>query len=108
MSVKRQGHNDYLIHATDLSHNFALPQFMTQHNYEDLKPIGLPESNPEFNSDDLTGRTFLLPPQDNGERLIERAQYDGERLIEKSDRGKDQKPSNILDTGNGKVEEIIP
>ena len=35
----KQGQDDFLIHATDLSHNFALPQFMAQHNCEDLKPI---------------------------------------------------------------------
>ena len=69
---EKQGQDDYLIHATDLSHNFALPQFMTQHNYEDLKPVDLPESNPEFNPDDLMGRPFLVAPQDNGERLIKR------------------------------------
>ena len=27
-----------LIHATNLSHTFALPQFMAQHNFENLKP----------------------------------------------------------------------
>ena len=36
---EKQGQDDFLIHATDLSHNFALPQFMAQHNCEDLKPI---------------------------------------------------------------------
>ena len=36
---EKQGQDDYLIHATDLSHNFALPQFITQHNYEDLIPL---------------------------------------------------------------------
>ena len=36
---ERQGQDDFLIHATDLSHNFDLPQFMAQHNCEDLKPI---------------------------------------------------------------------
>ena len=49
------------------------------------KPIDLPESNPDFNPDDLIDRTFLLPPQDNGERLIAKAQDNGERLIEKAD-----------------------
>ena len=34
--------DDLLIHATNLSHNFALPQFMEQHNCEDLKPIDTP------------------------------------------------------------------
>ena len=36
---EKQGQDDFVIHATDLSHNFALPQFMAQHNCEDLKPI---------------------------------------------------------------------
>ena len=34
---EKQGQDDFLIHATDLSHNFSLPQFMTQHNCEDLQ-----------------------------------------------------------------------
>ena len=32
-----ENQDDILIHATILSHTFALPQFMAQHNYEDLK-----------------------------------------------------------------------
>ena len=39
---EKQGQDAFLIHATDLSHNFALPQFMAQHNCEDLKPIDTP------------------------------------------------------------------
>ena len=31
-----ENQDDILIHATKLSHTFALSQFMTQHNYEDL------------------------------------------------------------------------
>ena len=41
---KEQGQDDFLIHATDLSHNFALPQFIAQHNCEDLKPIDAPST----------------------------------------------------------------
>ena len=44
MSVKKQGQDDFLIHATDLSHYFALPQFMAQHNCEDRKPIDTPST----------------------------------------------------------------
>ena len=29
---EKQGQDEFLIHANDLSHNFALPQFMAQHN----------------------------------------------------------------------------
>ena len=35
---EKQGQHAFLIHATYPSHIFALPQFMTQHNCEDLKP----------------------------------------------------------------------
>ena len=35
-----------IIHASNLSHTFALPQFMAQHNYEDLKPTDTPSTVP--------------------------------------------------------------
>ena len=35
-----------LIHATNLSHTFALPQFMAQHNYEGLRPTDNPSAVP--------------------------------------------------------------
>ena len=35
-----------IIHATSLSHTFALPQFMAQHNYEDLNPTDTPSTVP--------------------------------------------------------------
>ena len=35
-----------LIHATNLSHTFALPQFMAQHNYEVLNPTDTPSAVP--------------------------------------------------------------
>ena len=45
---EKQGQDDFLIHATDLSHNFALPQFMAQHNCEDLKPADTPSTFSTF------------------------------------------------------------
>ena len=45
---EKQGQDEFLIHATDLSHNFALPQFMTQQNCEDLKPIDTPSTFSTF------------------------------------------------------------
>ena len=39
---EKQGQDVSLIHANNLSHIFALPQFMTQHNCEDLKPTDTP------------------------------------------------------------------
>ena len=35
-----------IIHATNLSHTFALPQFMAQHNYEDQNPTDTPSTVP--------------------------------------------------------------
>ena len=38
--------DDILIHATNLSRTFALPQFMVQHNYEGLNPTDTPSAVP--------------------------------------------------------------
>ena len=45
---EKQGQDDFLIHATDLSHNFAQTQFMAQHNCEDLKPTYTPTTFSTF------------------------------------------------------------
>ena len=45
---ENQGQDDFLIHATDLSHNFALPQLMAQHNCDDLKPTDTPSTFSTF------------------------------------------------------------
>ena len=45
---EKQGQDDFLIHAMNLSHNFALPQFMAQHNCEDLKPTDTPSTVSTF------------------------------------------------------------
>ena len=57
---EEQGQYDFLIHATDLGHNFSLPQFMTQHNCENLKPIDTPSTFSTFTqaSSDHTSNPF--------------------------------------------------
>ena len=45
---EKQDQDDFLIHATNLSHNFALPQFMAQHQCEDLKPTDTPSTFSTF------------------------------------------------------------
>ena len=40
--------NTYLIHINNLSHTFALPQFLAQHNCEELKPTDTPSTVPTF------------------------------------------------------------
>ena len=62
---------------------------------------------PEFNPDDLVERTFLLPPGDNGERLIAKVTRKVVEDIEQADGERVQKLSFILGIGNGKLEEII-
>ena len=39
---EKKDQDNFLIHATNLSHILALPQFMAQHKCEDLKPIHTP------------------------------------------------------------------
>ena len=43
---EKQDQDAFLIHATNLSHNFALPQFMAQHNCGDLNPTETPSTVP--------------------------------------------------------------
>ena len=43
------------------------------------------KSLPEFNPDDLVGRTFLLPPGVHGERLTEKVTRKVVEVIEKAD-----------------------
>ena len=60
-----------------------------------------------MNPEDLVGRTFLLPPGDNGERLRAKVTRKVVEDIEKADGERVQKLSYILGIGNGKVEELI-
>ena len=43
---EEQDHDVILTHATILSHTFALPQFMDQHNCEDQEPTDTPSTVP--------------------------------------------------------------
>ena len=67
-----------------------------------IKPV------PEFDPDDLIGRTFLLPPQENGERL--RAEVT-KKVVEEIEAAADGNRipyiNFILDIGEGKVEELL-
>ena len=56
---EKQGQDAFLIHATNLSHIFALPQFMTQHNCEDLKSTDTPMYL--YPSSDHTSNQILCP-----------------------------------------------
>ena len=43
---EEQNQDDILIHANILSHTIPLPQFIAQHNWEDLKPTDTPSTVP--------------------------------------------------------------
>ena len=62
---------------------------------------------PELSLEDLVGRTFLLPPGDNGERLRAKVTRKVVEDIEKADRERIRNVSYILGIGNGKLEELI-
>ena len=62
---------------------------------------------PAFDTSDLIGRTFLLPPEENQER--HRAKVT-RQVVETIDQDNSQRVENInfiLDIGNGKVEELL-
>ena len=62
---------------------------------------------PTFNPEDLIGRTFLLPPEEIGERNQAKVTR---KVVEIIDQENGQRIKNIiyfLDIGNGKVEELI-
>ena len=72
-----------------------------EENPSESKPM------PTFDPSDLIGRTFLLTPEENGER--HRAKVTGQ-VVEIIDQDNGQRIENInfiLDIGNGKVEELI-
>ena len=62
---------------------------------------------PEFDPDNLIGRTFLLPPQENGERFIAKVTKKVVEEIEAADGNRIPNINFILDIGEGKVEELI-
>ena len=66
-----------------------------------IKPL------PEFEPDDLIGRTFFLPPQENGERRIAKFTKKVLEAIKAADGNRFPNINFNLDIGEGKVEELI-
>ena len=83
-----------------------VPTVFIRSRQDDADP-SMVKSMPEFDLDDLIRRTFLLPPQGNGERL--RAQVT-KKVVEEIKAEDDNRIPNInfiLDSGEGKVEKLI-
>ena len=62
---------------------------------------------PTFDPGDLMGRTFLLPPEENGERHRAKVTRQVVEIIDQDNGQRIQNINFILDIGNGNVEELI-
>ena len=62
---------------------------------------------PTFDRSDLIGRTFLLPPEENGERHRAKVTTQVVEIIDQDNGQRVENINFILDIGNGKVEELI-
>ena len=62
---------------------------------------------PTFDPSDLVGRTFLLPPEENGERHRAKVTRQVVEIIHQDNGQRIENINFILDIGNGKVEELI-
>ena len=59
-----------------------------------------------FDPSDLIGRTFLLPPEENGERHRAKVTRQVVDIIDQDNGQRVENINLILDIGNGKVEEL--
>ena len=62
---------------------------------------------PTFDPSDLIGRTFLLPPEENGERNRAKVTRHVVEIIDQDNGKRVENINFILDIGNGKVQELI-
>ena len=62
---------------------------------------------PTFDPADLIGRTFLLPPEENGERHRAKISRKVVEIIDHESGHRVENINFILDIGNGKVEQLI-
>ena len=62
---------------------------------------------PTFDPSDLIGRTFLLPPEENGERHRAKVTRQVVEIIDQDNGHRIENINFILDIGNSKVEELI-
>ena len=62
---------------------------------------------PTFDQSDLIGRTFLLPPEENGERHRAKVTRQVVEIIDQDNGQRVENINFIIDIGNCKVEELI-
>ena len=92
--------------STSKQPSSKIPTVFIRSRQDDADPSHI-KPMPEFDPDDLIGRTFLLPPQENGERLRAKVTKKVVEEIEAADGNRIPNINFILDIGEGKVEELI-
>ena len=92
--------------STSKQPSSKVPTVFIRSRQDDADPSHI-KPMPEFDPDDLIGRTFLLPPQENGERLRAKVTKKVVEEIEAADGNRIPNINFILDIGEGKVEELI-
>ena len=92
--------------STSKQPSSKIPTVFIRSRQDDADPSHI-KPMPEFDPDDLIGRTFLLPPQENGERLRAKVTKKVVEEIEAEDANRIPNINFILDIGEGKVEELI-
>ena len=84
----------------------SIPTVFIRSRQDDAGP-SIIKPMPEFDPDNLIGRTFLLPPQENGERPRAKVTKKVVEETEAADGNRIPNINFILDIGEGKVEELI-
>ena len=92
--------------STSKQPSSKVPTVFIRSRQDDADPSHI-KPMPEFDPDDLIGRTFLLPPQENGERLRAKVTKKVVEEIEAEDANRIPNINFILDIGEGKVEGLI-
>ena len=92
--------------STSKQSSSKVPTVFIRSRQDDADPSHI-KPMPEFDPDDLIGRTFLLPPQESGERLRAKVTKKVIEEIEAADGNRIPNINFILDIGEGKVEELI-
>ena len=92
--------------STSKQPSSKVPTVFIQSRQDDADPSHI-QPMPEFDSEDLVGRTFLLPPQENVERLRAKVTKKVVEEIKAADGNRIPNINFMLDTGQGKVEELI-
>ena len=92
--------------STSKKPSSKVPTVFIRSRQDDADP-SIIKPMPEFDPDDLIGRTLLLPPEENGERLRAKVTKKVVEEIEAADGNRIPNINFICDIGEGKVEELI-